>query len=88
MQYIIITSNFSESKQRICPSTWTFWYNTNHPSPANTSGDFELISEIKKNLGPICSSVTSKIIKAECVCEGTGQDWKTAGDIMVIKLSY
>ena len=66
-----------------CESAWTRWYNTHHPEPLWYSGDYETIFDIEKIYGSICKAQGSIIAAVECVCEGTGEDWTTAGDIMV-----
>jgi len=71
-----------ESHQH-CERSWSRWFNTHHPEPYWNSGDNESISYIQDTYHSICGSQSSTITGVECVCAGSGEDWKTAGDVMV-----
>ena len=66
-----------------CEADWTYWFNTNHPTPFLLFGYFETITEIEKTCGTICQSPSSGINSVECACEQRGLDWKFTGEKLV-----
>lgn len=74
-----------DSKPSNCSVKWSSWFNTHHPEPYMTSGDWETINHIEAKYGPICTKST--ISDVQCVCAGSASDWTTTGDVMV-RLSH
>ena len=72
-----------------CERSWSQWYNTHHPKPYMSSGDNESISWIQEKFHSICGSQKSRITGVDCVCAGTGEDWRKSVDKMVgLQLHY
>ncbi|XP_076822933.1 mucin-2-like [Clavelina lepadiformis] len=69
-----------DSKPSNCSVKWSSWFNTHHPEPYMTSGDWETINHIEAKYGPICTKST--ISDVQCVCAGSASDWTTTGDVM------
>nr|CAB3262940.1 uncharacterized protein LOC100185438 [Phallusia mammillata] len=65
-----------------CALEWSQWYNTHHPRPFQTSGDYEHVSYIEKSYGKICPKPGQQITDVRCECANSDDVWSSTGDVM------